>query len=103
MSELKTTEFGFHTPDVVIACWEGTWSGDTEAERTEALELLSATIDFCFNPPDADQSCLSLLEDAVLRAGNYIAAQPCTCGDGEDGSCPRCDALGRLCDKRLEQ
>lgn len=81
------------TPETVIACWRGAWSGYSPGEREEALERLSAAIDHAFNPADRDSDQGSLLEDAVLAAAMYIEVQPCDCTD--DGPCPRCIALGR--------
>lgn len=90
-----------YTPQQVIACWRGSFSGDDQALRDEQLEEIAATIDHCFNPGDDDASIYSILCDAVLAAAAYIAVQPCTCT--EDDACGRCLALGRYFDKRNER
>jgi len=91
------TEFGF-VPEAEASCWKGAWGGYTGVEQTEMLELLSAAIDFAFNPSDDDSDQGSILERALLDAAAYIAAQPCTCTEGD--SCARCHALGRDYDQR---
>lgn len=92
------------TPEAVEACWRGSFSGDDDAYRTELLEDLAATIDWCFNPRDDDVAVNSILIDAVLGAAAYIASLPCTCAPGDDdGPCDRCSALGRWHDESCER
>lgn len=100
---VERDEFEF-VPETVEDCWRHAWDGDTDAERTETLENLSALIDYCFNPSDDDAAQSAILERAVLAAASYIASLPCTCAPGdEDGPCGRCSALGRWHDVRCER
>ncbi len=89
------------TPEEVVACWRGSFSGDELALRDEMLEEIAATIDYCFNCADHDESIYSILTSAVLHAAEYISAQPCSCT--EDEPCGRCLALGRYFDKRNDR
>jgi hypothetical protein len=73
--------------------------------RCDYRFLADAVAD-AFNPPDNDAAEVSIMVDAVARAREYIAGQPCTCTPAmiEDREpCPRCTALGRLDDKPLER
>jgi hypothetical protein len=59
-----------------------------------------------FNPPDDDIAEPAVMADAIKRAAEYIAGQPCTCTPAmvEDyDSCPRCRALGRRADRRIDR
>lgn len=60
-----------------------------------------------FNPPDDDVAEIAIHLDAIMRAGKFIEAQPCTCEDGAAeylvDPCPRCQALGRAADQPEER
>ncbi len=86
------------TPQAEVDCWKGSFRGDDLELRDEMLEGIAATIDYCFNCADHDESVYSILTSAVLHAAAYIAGQPCACT--EDEPCGRCLALGRYFDKR---
>lgn len=96
-----TEKIADRTPENEIGAWIGAWSGDSEAEQTNALELLSATIDYAFNCRDEDSAQVSILESAVLAAAAFIEEQPCTCTDDEP--CRRCYVLNRWWDKRQDR
>ena len=58
------------------------------------------------NPPDGDEAEVSICFNAIEDAAVYIQQQPCTCTPAmvEDGSpCPRCAALGRIGDTRMDR
>ncbi len=88
-------------PESQVRVWEHAWDGYPRGEQTEALERLSATVDFAFNPGDGDGDQGSILEAAVLGAARFISSHPCTCTEDED--CDRCHALGRSSNKRHDR
>lgn len=59
---------------------------------------------YAFNPGDDDIAEPAILEGAIRRARDFIAAQPCTCsGDDQWDACRRCDALGRFRDEPVSR
>lgn len=60
-----------------------------------------------FNPPDDDVAEIAIMLDAVTRAGEFIEALPCTCGDGaaefDVDPCKRCEALGRAANQSIDR
>ncbi len=99
-SPVDADEWRF-VPESQIRVWENAWGGYTRSEQTEAMERLSATVDYAFNPGDGDGDQGSILESAILSAARFISRWPCTCTEDED--CDRCAALGRSSNKRHDR
>lgn len=78
-----------------------------DPDDAKAYRLLADKVIEWFNPPGGEESEESILMDAVLRAGKFIEAQPCTCDPDEAAiygeACPRCAALGRIEDQPEER
>jgi hypothetical protein len=78
-----------------------------DPDDARAYRFLADKVIEWFNPPDGDEAEESLLADAVMRAGKFIEAQPCTCEEGAAeflvDPCARCAALGRAADEPEER
>ncbi len=78
-------------------------------ENHRAFRYLADKVIEWFNPPDGDESEEWICAEAVMAAGKYIEAQPCTCEDGAGypdylvDPCARCQVLGRAADKEIER
>lgn len=69
-------------------------------------ELVRDAVIECFNPRDDDSGEADIMVDAVKAAQAFIVAQNCTCTAervADHDPCPRCLALGRLGDKRVDR
>lgn len=59
------------------------------------------------NPPDSDFAEIHIMCTAIEDAAELIESIPCACTPaarlGEDDPCPRCQALGRIADERVER
>ena len=79
---------------------------EPEGDRRCGYRILADKIVEEFNPPDGEESELSICFNAIEDAAAYIASQPCTCtlamlADWD--ACPRCRALGRRGDKAVQR
>jgi len=92
------------TPENEIGAWIGAWFWRQRGRaRPNALELLSATIDYAFNCRDEDSSQVGILESAVARwRPAFIEDQPCTCTDDESRAAAAL-CLNRWFDKRQDR
>lgn len=86
---------------------ESATSEHFDPDDAKAYRFLADKVIEWFNPPDGEEAEESILADAVMAAGKFIEAQPCTCEDGaatfDVDPCERCQVLGRGADAEIER
>lgn len=77
-----------------------------EDER-EKYQLLVEHIIDKLNPRDGDEAEVALCMEAIDKVVAFVEPHRCVCAldapETGEHICPRCDALGRVCDRQVER